>query len=174
MSAYYSNIYIFFFSTVAPRLIKVPDRFLPIEKGSTATVTCEAFGYPPSAITWTRAFGGLPKERTSVKNGTLSIENFSKEDSGTYVCTARNHLGSVSAATTLGFQRKPGNCKISKPLYAASSFSVSRLRLIFLFFSFVALKRTGHYLKNFEHYYYYYNISHQHTLNCFRFLCYKN
>ena len=135
MSAYYSNIYIFF-STVAPRLIKVPDRFLPIEKGSTATVTCEAFSYPTSVITWIRAFGGLPKERTSVKNGTLSIENFSKEDSGTYVCTARNKLGSVSAVTTLGFQRKPGNCKISNPLYAASSFSVSRLLLILIFFFF--------------------------------------
>ena len=95
-------------------MIKVPDRFLPIEAGSTAAVTCEVFSHPPSVITWIRAFGGLPKGRTSVKNGKLSIENFSKEDSETYVCTARNKLGSVSAVTTLGFQRKPGNCKIKK------------------------------------------------------------
>ena len=39
------------FSTVNPQLIKVPDRFLLIEEGSTATVTCEAFSYPPSVIT---------------------------------------------------------------------------------------------------------------------------
>ena len=80
-------------------------------------------------------FGSLPKGRTSVQSGTLSIENFSKDDSGTYVCTARNKRGSVSAVATLGFQRKPGNCKIRNPLYAASSFSVSRSRLLFLFLS---------------------------------------
>ena len=114
---YYRNIFLFF-STVAPQLIKVPDRFLPIEEGSTATVTCEAFSYPPSEITWIRAFLGLPKGRTSVKKGTLSIGNFSKEDSGTYVCTARNKLGSVKAVATLGFQRKPGNCQIKKSIFS--------------------------------------------------------
>lgn len=58
-----------------------------------------------------------------MKNGTLSIENFTEEDSGTYVCTARNKLGSVTAVTTLGFQKKRGNFKINASTY-------SRLRLI--------------------------------------------
>ena len=102
-------MYFSFFLTVGPKLIKVPDRFLLIEEDTTATVTCEAFSYPPSVITWARAFAALPKGRTSVENDTLSIENFTEEDSGAYVCTARNKLGSVTAVATLGFQKKRGN-----------------------------------------------------------------
>jgi len=94
------------FSTVGPQLVKVPDRFLLIEESTAAAVTCEAFSYPPSVIRWTRAFGALPKGRASVRNGTLIIKNFSMADSGTYVCTARNKVGSVTAITTLGFQRQ--------------------------------------------------------------------
>ena len=127
--------YLFFSSAVAPQLIKVPDRFLPIEEGSTGTVSCEAFSHPPSAITWIRPFLGLPKGRTSFKNGTLSIENFSKEDSGTYVCTAGNKLGSVTAVTTIGFQGKPGNCSFEVSLHFPMFF-FSRSRLLFLFIPF--------------------------------------
>ena len=113
-----------FLSTVGPKLIKVPDRFLLIDEGTTATVTCEAFSYPPSVITWVRAFAALPKGRTSVRNGTLSIKNFAEEDSGAYVCTARNKLGSVTAVTTLGFQKKHGNFKNNTiSYYMASSVS---------------------------------------------------
>ena len=121
-----------FFSTVAPQLVKVPDRFLLIEDGTTAAITCEAFSYPPSVITWARAFAALPKQRTSVTKGTLSIKNFSKEDSGTYICTASNKLGSVTAFTTLGFQRKTGNYKKT-----ASSLSF-RFTFVLVFFAFCA------------------------------------
>lgn len=114
-----------FFSTVAPQLIKVPDRFLLIQEGSTATVTCEAFSHPPSVITWARVFAALPKGRTSVKDGTLSIEYFSKEDSGAYVCTARNKLGSITTVTTLGFQKKHGNFKNNTSIYYRQSATFS-------------------------------------------------
>jgi len=100
------NLSLFLYVTVGPQLIKVPDLFLLIEEGTAAAATCEAFSYPPSAITWTRAFGALPKGRTSVRNGTLSITNFSLADSGTYVCTASNKVGSATTITTLGFQRQ--------------------------------------------------------------------
>ena len=106
-------LYFSFFLTVAPQLIKIPDRFILIDEGTSATVTCEAFSHPPSVVTWARAFTALPKGRTSNKNGTLSIENFAEEDSGAYVCTARNKLGSITAVTTLGFQKKRGNINAS-------------------------------------------------------------
>jgi len=109
-----------FLSIVGPKLIKVPDRFLLIEEGTTAIVTCEAFSYPPSVITWVRAFAALPKGRTSVRNGTLSIEKFAEEDSGAYVCTARNKLGSVTAVATLGFQKKHGNVESDTYSYCSS------------------------------------------------------
>ena len=133
-----------FFSTVAPQLVKVPHQFLLIEEGTTAAITCEAFSYPPSVITWARAFAALPKKRTSVTNGKMIIAKFSMADSGTYICTASNKLGSVTAVTTLGFQRKLGNYKKK-----ASSLSCRFtffwyfriLRLLFLVYSSGALKK---------------------------------
>ena len=109
-----------FLSTVGPKLIKVPDRFLLIHEGTTAAVTCEAFSYPPSVITWARAFTALPKGRTSVRNGTLSIEKFTEQDSGAYVCTAKNKLGSVTAVATFGFQKKHGKFKSNTISYCSS------------------------------------------------------
>ena len=56
--------------------------------------------------------GALPKGRSTVKDGVLTIQDFFVEDTGTYVCTAKNKLGSVTAVTTLGFQRKIGGSQI--------------------------------------------------------------
>ena len=103
------NQLIFLFSfTVGPRLTEVPERFLVITEEAVASLTCEAFSYPPSVITWTRSLGSLPRRRSSIRNGTLTIRDFYIADTGTYVCTASNKLGSVTVAITLGFQRKIG------------------------------------------------------------------
>ena len=62
--------------TVGPRLTKVPQRFLVITEEAVASLTCEAFSYPPSVITWTRSLGSLPGGRSSNRNGTLTIRDF--------------------------------------------------------------------------------------------------
>lgn len=100
-------MYLFFFLvklslTGGPKLTKVPKRFLEIDQGAVASITCEALSYPPSVITWTRALVALPKGRSSVNNGVLTIQDFSTVDTGTYACTARNKLGSVTAIVALG------------------------------------------------------------------------
>ena len=59
-------------------------------------------------VTWTRPLVALPRGRSSVTNGTLTIQDFSAVDTGTYVCTAENKLGSVNAVMALNIQRKPG------------------------------------------------------------------
>ena len=94
--------------TVSPRFSRVPGRFLVIVEEAVASVTCEAFSYPPSVVTWTRPLVALPRGRSSVTNGTLTIQDFSAVDTGTYVCTAKNKLGSVTAVMALNIQRKPG------------------------------------------------------------------
>ena len=71
-----------------------------------ASITCEAFSYPPAVITWTRALVALPKGRSSVNNGVLTIQGFSTVDTGTYACTARNKLGSVKANVALGINSR--------------------------------------------------------------------
>ena len=94
---------------VAPKLTVVPRQFLVFKEGTIATISCEAFSYPPSVIEWTRSLAALPKGRTTVIKGSLSIRDFSVEDTGLYTCTASNKVGKESSSTTLGIQRKPGN-----------------------------------------------------------------
>ena len=87
---------------VPPKLIKIPHRSYTIYEGETAKLTCEAFGFPTPVIQWSRPFSALPKGRSSVSNGTLAIQDFRPEDSGTYMCTAKNKLGSTRTLTALG------------------------------------------------------------------------
>jgi len=61
------------FLEVPPKLTKIPHRSYTIYEGDTAKLTCEAFGFPTPVIQWTRPFSALPKGRSSVDNGTLSI-----------------------------------------------------------------------------------------------------
>ncbi len=62
---------------------------------SVASVSCRAFGFPPPEIIWSRGLVPLPRDRTTVKNGTMNISDFSPQDAGTYQCKATNKLGSV-------------------------------------------------------------------------------
>ena len=58
-------------------------------------------GLPLPTITWRRAFGSLPKERTAVVDGNLTIRNIAKTDKGDYVCSAKNLLGQDSVVAQL-------------------------------------------------------------------------
>lgn len=105
LEEYNSSIFLLLF-TVSPRFTRVPGRFLVIKETAVASVTCKAFSHPPSVVRWTRLLAALPKGRSSVSNGTLTIQGFSIADMGTYVCNASNKLGSITAITSLGFQRE--------------------------------------------------------------------
>ena len=54
---------------------------------------CKATGLPIPTITWHRSFGSLPKGKTAVADGNLTIRNIAKADSGDYACLAKNFLG---------------------------------------------------------------------------------
>ena len=62
---------------------------------------CKASGLPKPTITWRRAFGSLPKGKTSVADGNLTIRNIAKTDKGDYVCSAMNFLGQDFVVTQL-------------------------------------------------------------------------
>ncbi|XP_068699011.1 uncharacterized protein [Montipora foliosa] len=89
------------FVEVSPVFTKVPGKVTIFESSSTAVLVCEAFGFPPPVIQWSKAFSPLPQGRSVVVNGTLKISRFSLQDSGTYQCKASNRLGSVTFATSL-------------------------------------------------------------------------
>ena len=61
------------------------------EVGENVILPCHT-GLPLPTITWRRAFGSLPKGKTAVVDGNLTIRNIAKTDKGDYVCSAKNFL----------------------------------------------------------------------------------
>ena len=68
---------------------------------NVALPKCQVIGYPPPVISWTKLFGQLPVGRATVEGQTLTIAKADKKDSGTYICTATNAMGTSHAMTTL-------------------------------------------------------------------------
>ena len=79
-----------------------------VEEGSATTITCEALGYPPPTVVWNR-LDGIFSERVSVSDSVsvstgygnvtrvivnLTITTASREDTGEYMCSANNSIGS--------------------------------------------------------------------------------
>ena len=61
------------------------------------SMLCKATGQPRPRVTWRKAFGHVPKGRTSVVDGNLTIMGVTKADGGAYACSAKNILGQDSA-----------------------------------------------------------------------------
>ena len=78
--------------TVAASINQKPSSIVA-EVGENVRLQCKATGLPIPTITWRRAFGSLPKGKTSVVDGNLTIRNIAKTDSGDYACSATNFLG---------------------------------------------------------------------------------
>ncbi|KAL9962306.1 hypothetical protein ACROYT_G031394 [Oculina patagonica] len=91
-----------FFVEVFPKLTKIPDRSYTFHEGAIIKLSCDAFGFPSPVIQWSRPLFALPKGRSRVNNGSLSIQGYKPEDTGTYICTATNKLGSTRSLTALG------------------------------------------------------------------------
>ena len=77
-------------------------------ENNTTTITCEALGYPPPTVVWSRT-NGILSDRVSMSNGisvltgygnvtrvsvNLTITNARREDTGVYMCSANNSVGS--------------------------------------------------------------------------------
>ena len=71
------------------------------EEKQNVTIACSASGQPLTSITWSKAVGGLPEDRTEVENGTLTIYSVTRNDGGTYICKAENILGSATDTAQL-------------------------------------------------------------------------
>ena len=89
-----------------------------ITEGDTATITCEALGYPPPTIVWNRIDGNL-SDRVSVSDSVsvptgygnvtrvsvnLTITNAYREDTGVYTCSANNRISSNNKNASITVQ----------------------------------------------------------------------
>ena len=90
--------YIFRYFTVAALINQKPSSIVA-EVGENVRLQCKATGLPKPTITWRRAFGSLPRGKTAVDDGKLTIRNVAKADSGDYACSAKNFLGQDFAVT---------------------------------------------------------------------------
>ena len=104
-----------------------------VREGSTTTIICEAFGYPPPTVVWNRS-NEMLSDRVSVSdsvsvhtgNGnvtrvsvSLTITNASREDTGVYTCSANNSIGSDSSNVSITVQ-----CKFTLSCCFALSFEL--------------------------------------------------
>ena len=91
-----------------PVFTKVPPSLATPVQGTTFQVTCQADGYPRPAITWTRVGMPLPAGKTSINQGTLTINNLSPADNGFYDCVATNIMGTKKKRINLAVQVRSG------------------------------------------------------------------
>ena len=99
-----------------------------VREGNTTTITCEALGYPPPTIVWSRTNGTLGdkvsvSDSVSVPTGygnvtrvsvNLTITNASGEDTGVYMCSANNSVGSDDSNICITVQCKLQIYKIDR------------------------------------------------------------
>ena len=71
------------------------------EEKQNVTMACTATGQPSPTITWSKAVGSLPGGRIKMQDGTMKIYSVTKKDGGTYICKAKNILGSSIATAQL-------------------------------------------------------------------------
>ena len=91
-----------------------------VRERNTTTITCEALGYPPPTVVWSRTNGTL-SDRVSVSDNVsdptgygnvtrvsvnLIITNTSREDTGVYICSASNEIGSDDSNFSITVQCK--------------------------------------------------------------------
>ena len=91
-----------------------------VREGKTTTITCEALGYPPPTVVWSRT-NGILNDRVSVSDNVsvptgygnvtrvsvnLTITNASIEDTGVYMCSASNEIGSDDSNVNITVQCK--------------------------------------------------------------------
>ena len=95
------------------------------------TITCKALGYPPPTIVWSRLDGNLSdtvsvSDSVSVPTGygnvtrvsvNLTITNASREDTGVYMCSASNSVGSDNRIVCIKIHCKFGIKIISMHIY---------------------------------------------------------
>ena len=91
-------------SISAPFFIEAPAE-KTVKEGQTAVLKCEADGYPPPRVTWSRKRLTLPAGRhVTGPSNALILKNLGPEDTGIYSCSAENLLGSVNTSVQLTVQ----------------------------------------------------------------------
>ena len=84
----------------------MPPSLTTPNQHSTLQETCQAEGFPPPVLSWTRLGMPLPSGKTEINGGILTIKNLSSVDSGLYECVATNSMGTKKAKMNMVVQQR--------------------------------------------------------------------
>uniref|UniRef100_A0AAQ5ZDB4 Heparan sulfate proteoglycan 2 n=1 Tax=Amphiprion ocellaris TaxID=80972 RepID=A0AAQ5ZDB4_AMPOC len=90
----------------------VPEPLMVVVEGQTATLRCDAHGFPSPKITWSKLRSPLPW-RHKVVNNSLVLPTVGRQDSGEYICSATNNMGTTDVTIMLDVESE-------SPPYATS------------------------------------------------------
>ncbi|KAK9515159.1 hypothetical protein VZT92_025826 [Zoarces viviparus] len=84
----------------------VPEPLMVVVEGQTATLRCEAHGFPSPTITWSKLRSPLPYRHKVVDNS-LVLPTVGRQDSGEYICSATNNMGTSEVTVMLDVETPP-------------------------------------------------------------------
>ncbi|XP_054868568.1 basement membrane-specific heparan sulfate proteoglycan core protein isoform X9 [Amphiprion ocellaris] len=84
----------------------VPEPLMVVVEGQTATLRCDAHGFPSPKITWSKLRSPLPW-RHKVVNNSLVLPTVGRQDSGEYICSATNNMGTTDVTIMLDVETPP-------------------------------------------------------------------
>ncbi|XP_073326188.1 basement membrane-specific heparan sulfate proteoglycan core protein [Pagrus major] len=84
----------------------VPEPLMIVVEGQTTMLRCDAHGFPSPIITWSKLRSPLPW-RHKVVNNTLVLPNVGRQDSGEYICSATNNMGTTEVTIMLDVETLP-------------------------------------------------------------------
>ena len=86
--------------TLLPPSLATPKEYCTLRQ------SCQAEGFPPPLVNWTRLRIPLPARKTEINGGSLTIKNLSPADSGLYECVATNGMGTKKAIMNVVVQQQ--------------------------------------------------------------------
>ncbi|KAJ7376796.1 hypothetical protein OS493_032258 [Desmophyllum pertusum] len=110
-------------SISSPEVIVSPAS-LTVTQNQTATFYCSAGGNPKPTVSWS-TISGAGQVNKDGQDNKLEIKNTAYNDSGKYVCTARNVLGKVQKEVKLLVEVPPRFTEIPDPVIMVKANSVA-------------------------------------------------
>uniref|UniRef100_A0A8C5EK91 Heparan sulfate proteoglycan 2 n=1 Tax=Gouania willdenowi TaxID=441366 RepID=A0A8C5EK91_GOUWI len=86
-------------------VVSIQPSIADVQEGQSIELNCFAPGNPPPRVTWTRLRSPLPW-RHEVNQNTLVLPSVGRQDSGEYVCSATNIIGTSEITVTLDVESK--------------------------------------------------------------------